>query len=121
LAKNWRHYANNSFDSFVNDFHERSLKIYKQYPRQPQVFLSRLISSGYLTQFASLQGLEESLRRIDLRLSQRVTERETASEYLPVIREKLGSIEEDFFYFMPELINHFKSTSGLSLHDHWIK
>jgi hypothetical protein len=61
------------------------------------------------------------LKRIDTRLSDRVLKHEAASDYIPLAKVQITGIEEDFLSFMPDLIAHFKSTSGIPLEGHWLK
>lgn len=121
LARHWHHYTDMALDEFVETFHRRARKAMPDYPDAAHSFLSRLIESGQLKEYDSMTGFEKALRRIDRRLSQRVSRKETTIDYLPLIEVELTRIEHDFFGFMPELINHFKSTSCLSLDKHWLK
>ncbi len=121
LAKNWQHYSDQPLVDFINGFHTHAQLASHHYPEPARTFLSRLIRSGHLLHYHSLLGLEEAFRRLDLRLSDRVRRKESTLAYLPLVRDQLTNIEKDFSHFMPDLIDHFKSFSGLSLDDHWLK
>lgn len=121
LAKHWSSYANPTFSSFIDQFHIQAMEASKYYPRETVSFVSRLVMSGHLKRYQYFQGLEEALSRIDQRLSARVLSRESSHDYLPLIKQELGMIEEDFSSFMPSLITHFKSASDPLRYDHWLK
>ncbi len=121
LAKSWWHYSNQPFCDFIDRFHAQAQLASRDYPDQARSFLSRLIGSGHLKNYRSLPGLEEAFRRLDRRLSSRVRRKESTLAYLPTVRAELMNIEKDFSLFMPDLIRHFRSVSGLSLDDHWLK
>jgi acyl carrier protein phosphodiesterase len=121
LARHWLRYTDMALDEFVETFHGRARKVMPHYPDSARSFLSPLIESGQLMAYDSMAGVERALRRIDRRLSQRVLRKETTSDYLPLIEVELMDIERDFLGFMPELIKHFKTTSRLSLDNHWLK
>ena len=121
LAKNWQDYSDIPLEDFIEEFHQQTQKVMHRYPEEAQQFLSRLVATGHLFHYQTLQGLEQALRRIDSRLSPRVLRRESTRDYLPSLLLELPSIEEDFLLFMPDLINHFKEASGLTTEDHWLR
>jgi hypothetical protein len=71
--------------------------------------------------YAFETGIEKALRRIDGRLSPRVLAKESALGYLPLVRQELANIEQDFLQFMPDLVGHFKLASGVSPDGHWLR
>ncbi len=121
LVRNWLEFSSITHAEFIHRFNTESEEIYSSYPENARAFLSRLIASGHLMDYSSFSGVEKALLRIDDRLSQRVLRHESASEYLPMASVKLKQIEEDFLAFMPELIGHFKSLSGVTSDSHWLK
>lgn len=121
LAKHWDDYASMPLDLFIDRFHAQTEQVCTRYPESPRKFLGRLIRSGHLKQYHKFQGLENTLDRVDQRLSRRLLSRESASAYLPLLKQNLGLIEQDFDIFMPDLIAHFKSVSGARQGDHWLK
>lgn len=121
LARNWQRYVNLPLGEFVNTFHRRTRQAMQGYPDSARTFLSRLIDSGHLMDYASMRGIENALLRIDGRLSQRVRAKETTLGYLPLVEAAYPRIERDFSSFMPDLIRHFKAVSGASAGSHWLR
>ncbi len=121
LARNWRRFSNRPIKEFIETFHRRSGKILSRYPDEPRHFLSRLLETGHLFDYSEFTGINRALQRIDQRLSARLRAKETALSYLPLVRREISAIETDFLDFMPDLIQHFKTTSGLSFDDHWLR
>jgi acyl carrier protein phosphodiesterase len=121
LAKNWQRYARMPLDDFIDHFQDLTQQVYANYPEEARQFLSRLIASGHLRHYQTFSGVEAAFRRVDHRLSMRALSRESAQDYLPLIKDRLDDIEQDFIQFMPDLIGHFKSVAGLSVDDHWLK
>jgi acyl carrier protein phosphodiesterase len=121
LAKTWHHYADEPFDNFIDRFHAHARLVSDHYPEPARTFLTRLIGSRHLMNYHSLLGLEEAFQRLDRRLSYRVRRKENTLAYLPIVKEQIMYIEKDFSLFMPDLIDHFISVSGLTFDDHWLK
>lgn len=121
LAKHWDDYAKIPIDHFIDRFHAQTEQVSAHYPEAARKFLSRLIRSGHLRQYSRFQGLENSLKRVDQRLSARLLRRESTCEYLPLVKQQLSLIEQDFSAFMPDLIAHFKSSSRTSRGNHWLR
>ena len=121
LVRNWQKYSAMSFRDFIDAFHRRSEMRLDVYPDHVNAFLARLIATGHLLDYGSIDGIEKALCRIDARLSVRASKRDSAVRYLPIIRTRVEAIEEDFLCFMPELISPFKSISRVSLDDPWLR
>jgi acyl carrier protein phosphodiesterase len=121
LVRNWHHYALTPFDEFIDTFNRESIQASRNYPDNARVFLSKLVGSGHLRDYNSFKGVERAFWRIDHRLSPRVLARETTLGYLPLVKDEIIGIEEDFLAFMPDLIHHFKSASSLSPGAHWLR
>lgn len=121
LTRNWNQFSNMGLESFVSEFHDNAQTAIKSYPYDARKFVERLVQSGNLLGYGSLEGLEFAFRRIDTRLSARILSKESATEYLPALKREMAGIEEDFFQFFPQLVEHFKSEIDTSLQGHWLK
>ena len=121
LSCHWQHYAKTPLETFVETFHRRSREQLAGYPDVARVFLARLIESGHLMDYDSIEGVATAFRRIDRRLSPRVLARERALGYLPMVNDAISDIESDFLIFMPDLIGHFKSVASLPSAHRWLR
>lgn len=121
LIRNWNRYSKIELDCFINRFHEQAGAAIERYPANASRFVKRLIDYGVLTSYGSFNGLETAFERIDSRLSGRMLARESAVEYLPVLKKEIVAIEQDFLHFFPLLLEYFKSQVRSPLNDHWLK
>ena len=121
LIKNWDQYSSVDLDSFINTFYQNANAAILKYPDNAREFVKRLIDYRVLTSYGSVEGLEQAFHRIDKRLSQRILSRESAAGYLPVVKREIAAIEEDFSRFFPQLVGYFKSKSGVSNSQHWLR
>ncbi len=121
LAKNWSRFATPNYTNFVEAFHHASRQVSGQYTGEAQRFLTRLIDTGHLHDYASLSGVKKALWRIEQRLSSRVLAKERPLDYLPSVSRELEKIEADFLDFMPQLIHHFKTQAAPIAPNHWLK
>jgi acyl carrier protein phosphodiesterase len=121
LLRNWHRYSHTPFEVFIDTFDRESKQASKCYPDKARIFLSKLVASGHLRDYNSFKGVERAFWRIDRRLSPRMLARETTLGYLPLVKDEIMGIEQDFLAFMPDLIHHFKSASSLSPGSHWLR
>ena len=121
LLKNWNRYSTVSMESFINTFYLNANTAIDNYPGHARKFVTRVIDSRVLTSYGSLGGLGTAFQRIDSRLSERVLAKESAVEYLPVLKREITGLEQDFSQFFPQLVEHFKSKTDCSLEEHWLK
>lgn len=108
LHKHWDTYADERLDDFISNFYQEAEVAIQSYPDQAKRFVQRVIQSNVLTSYHSNAGIAQALGRIDNRLSERVLKKETASQYMPVVKDELENIEKDFKEFFPELIEFTK-------------
>jgi acyl carrier protein phosphodiesterase len=121
LIKYWGRYSKVDVESFVNAFYENASAAVEGYPDDARLFVKRLIDHRVLASYGTFGGLETAFRRLDCRLSERMLARESALDYLPVLKTQMAGIEEDFVHFFPLLVEHFKTQMGTPLDDHWLK
>lgn len=121
LLKNWEQYAKIDTVSFINEFYHKSESEIASYPKDAREFVQRIIEYKVLTSYSTFEGLETAFRRMDNRLSERVLAKENTSGYMSILKREMKAIEQDFLLFFPQLVDHFKSTSGLIMRDHWLK
>ena len=121
LTKNWNDYSKISLECFIHTFYTNARVAIKKYPDEAGHFVQRLIDYRVLTSYGSFRGLETAFRRVDNRLSGRILAKESAVEYLPVLRREIIGIEKDFSCFFPQLVKYFRSKVESPLEDHWLK
>lgn len=116
LTKNWNKFCNIELEEFKNDFYKISLK--NSYPSFPNQVLYNIYNRRLLD-FNSYDDLENSLRRVDMRVSPRVLKRDSALTYMPMIIENINELEKDFLIFFPKLCNEVKKSVDSSNLNHW--
>ncbi|MEJ2500783.1 MAG: acyl carrier protein phosphodiesterase, partial [Campylobacterales bacterium] len=121
LVKHWPEYSRVGIDDFLQIFYQEANDAVRDYPDEAQDFVRRVIDNDILNSYGTLEGLETAFLRIDRRLSARLLERESCSEYLPLVKEEIAGLEADFRQFFPELAAHFKTHCGALGGAHWLK
>ena len=119
LTKNWDLYSNISIEEFTNNFYEKANQRLDFLPSRPNEIVTNLIKRDLLNDYHTLEQLNKSFKRMDLRLSQRLRKRETASEYFPTVCTNIDEIEKDFLEFFPLLCQHIKKDLDQSKLSHW--
>ncbi|MGB5793283.1 hypothetical protein, partial [Poseidonibacter sp.] len=60
-----------------------------------------------------------SFERMDLRLSERLRQRETALSYFDTVIKNIDELEDDFLTFFPQLCTIVKQNVDTKHIDHW--
>jgi acyl carrier protein phosphodiesterase len=121
LVRNWPEYSRVGSDEFLQAFYREADLAVRAYPDEAKGFVNRIIDNDILGSYGSFEGLETAFLRIDRRLSARLLSRESATEYLPLVRQQIAGLEADFSRFFPELVAHFKAHCGTLPGEHWLK
>lgn len=108
LSMRWSSYGAVDLNVFLQHFHDRSIQLATTFPAKPQRIVNRLVETELLAQYQTFAGFVMALQRIDQRLSARARQRETASQYLPVVEQQHDALLQDFDAFFPQLVSHFK-------------
>ncbi|CAA6692976.1 MULTISPECIES: ACP phosphodiesterase [unclassified Lentimonas] len=107
LIKNWARYNNTTTArEFLNDFYQRAEQVLDQYPDEINDFVSSIIAADTLGRYAKVNGIQRGMRKVDLRLSERVLRRECATDYFDDVIREYANIEIDFLEFFPSLQQH---------------
>ncbi|WP_223789394.1 ACP phosphodiesterase [Marinicella meishanensis] len=120
LSIRWSSYGAVDLPSYLQRFHDRSVQLAGTFPAKPQRIINRLAETELLAQYQTFAGFVMALQRIDQRLSARARQRETASQYLPVVEQQHDALLADFDAFFPQLVNHFKQHQLGSKTEHWL-
>lgn len=121
LLKNWNNYTDMNISIFIEKFYKEALIEIQYYPKFPKEIVKKVIESKMLTSYSTIEGLEQAFIRIDKRLSKKLSSKELASDYLPIVENELDNIEEDFNVFFPQLISYFRKENEISIDNHWLK
>lgn len=116
LTKNWDKFSTIKLDKFKNEFYESSLN--QNYPDFPLQILNN-IKNRKLLDFDCFNDLEKALKRVDMRVSSRISKRDSAISYLPLIEKNIDGLEKDFLIFFPKLCNEVKMKVDESKLKHW--
>ncbi|WP_421716837.1 ACP phosphodiesterase [Arcobacter arenosus] len=116
LTKNWDKFCNVTLKEFRNQFYTNSVE--NNYPSFPKQVLIN-IKNKKLLDFDTYENLEDSLRRVDMRVSSRLSKRDSALSYLPLIKDNIEKLEEDFLDFFPKLCEEVKKDLNSSKLNHW--
>jgi acyl carrier protein phosphodiesterase len=115
LIKNWaRYHSSTPARAFLDDFYRRAEQVLDQYPTEINHFVSSIIAADTLGRYAQVNGIHRGMRKVDLRLSERVLRRERAINYFDDVVREYSNIEADFCQFFPTLQQHVAQASDSS-------
>ncbi len=121
LLKNWDTYSSIDKVSFLQAFYRDASIAITDYPSDAKLFAQRIIQSKILSHYSTIEGLLTTFERLDTRLSKRILSKDNTVSYFPSLKREIDDIEQDFLFFFPLMIDHFKQESGLQLDGHWFK
>ena len=119
LSKHWKNFSGVKRVDFLETFHTEALKTIIDYPNKPRVIIERVVKTGQLSSYHSMNGVEAALGRIDKRLSVRAKSKDTAIRYLPIIIKENAYLEEAFLDFFPELMIEISKNLPKDSIKHW--
>lgn len=117
LAKNWNMFCNIELNEFMNDFYKNAKKRKIDYPSRPKEIVSNMVSRDLLN-YQDLEHLEQAFLRLDRRVSDRLSKRDSAISYYEIIQDKMPQLEEDFLEFFPDLIQKVKENTDIKKLNH---
>jgi acyl carrier protein phosphodiesterase len=103
LATQWHRYSTVSLDAFTGAFYADAKACPISLPPQAQVLIDRIILHDLLGQYRSPQGVEESLRRLSMRLSARWHRDFALEKSVSALLAQADELTGDFNEFFPEL------------------
>lgn len=119
LTKNWDLYSKVSLDKFTQNFYDKAKKSLDYLPNNASHVVENLINRDLLNKYHTLEDLNKSFKRMDLRLSERLLKRESASEYFYDVHINIEELEKDFLNFFPQLCEHIKKDLNQEKINHW--
>lgn len=119
LTKNWNLYSHVSLDKFTQNFYEKASNSLEYLPPKASHIVENLINKDLLNKYHTLEDLNISFKRMDLRLSERLLKRESASGYFDDVHINIEELEKDFLDFFPQLCEHTKKDLNKEKINHW--
>ena len=119
LTKNWDTFCHIPIKKFTHDFYLQAQKRAVFLSPKAQDFINNLVQRDTLNKYHSLKQLQTSFERLDMRLSPRLRERETASGYFEVVEKNILDLEKDFMDFFPDLCSCAKEHFDQGTFSHW--
>jgi len=118
LSKHWSSLTTIEMKLFLNKFDSDASLAESTMSSEAFSFVSRLIEYKVLYSYGDMQGLEQAFNRIDKRLSPKLRQKESMTDYLPLVEANYIQLESDFLEFFPELsevvVNYIDS------HEHYL-
>lgn len=109
LSNLWQQYSEVTLLGFMTAFDSKSVLTSQAYPTDARRFVHRLVASGNLKNYRTFDGFVSTLRRLDKRLSPRISKRDSTERYVENVQSNYGALRDDFEKFFPELVTFFKT------------
>jgi len=119
LTKNWDIFCNIPIKEFTHDFYAQARERAVHLSPKAQDFITNLVQRDTLNKYHDLKQLKTSFERLDMRLSPRLRERETASGYFEMVEKNILDLEKDFMEFFPDLCSCAKEHFSQGTFTHW--
>lgn len=119
LAKHWGCFSAITLDQFLDDFYRNTYTNANAYPDTVRHFLDKLITADALRSYSNLDQLQQTMARVDRRLSARIAAREKSIDHLPHVLSHIELMETDFLLFFPELMQHVQQQLAGEKPSHW--
>ncbi len=119
LTKNWDIFCNIPVREFTQDFYLKANKRAEFLSPKAETFINNLVQRDTLNKYHDLKQLKTSFERLDIRLSPRLRERETASGYFEAVEKNIVELEKDFMSFFPDLCSCAKEHLNQGTFGHW--
>lgn len=103
LAANWKRWHEQTLDAFVAEVHGSFTRGNEHMPERMRTIVGRMDSQQWLLCYASLDGIELTLRRMSLRLSERFDRDVRLHDAMDEVRADYDAFADDFARFFPEL------------------
>lgn len=103
LATHWGEYSAVAFDTFTAGFYADIKACPIQLPEQAQMVVDRMVRHDLLGSYRRIEGVERSLRRLSMRLSQRWHRPFALEQGVSDLLDRQDDFESDFAEFFPEL------------------
>ena len=119
LTKNWDEFCKISMGEFSQEFYSNANQRIPFLPNHANLPLNNMINRDLLNKYHNLEQLKISFERMDLRLSERLRQRETAISYFDSVIDNIDYLEDDFLNFFPQLCEKVKNNLNRKYIKHW--
>jgi len=103
LATQWSAYSAEPLDEFTSRFYADARACTLPLPEPAQLLVDRLVRHDLLGQYRSIAGVEQSLRRLSMRLTQRWRRQFALERSIPALLANEAALAADFAEFFPQL------------------
>lgn len=103
LATRWETYSSVSLDEFTRTFYADAKAFALPLPDAARLLVDRIARHDLLGQYRNISGVEQSLRRLSLRLSSRWQRQFALESSVPVLLANEPALRDDFAEFFPQL------------------
>jgi acyl carrier protein phosphodiesterase len=108
LASRWERYAEGSLDAFTNRFYVEAEMHRRSLPQHARELLDRIIQLDLLGAYRTVEGVEQSLRRLSAGLSARWRRDFALQAATAELRAHEAALAQDFAEFFPALQAHLQ-------------
>ncbi|MFA9374877.1 MAG: ACP phosphodiesterase [Poseidonibacter sp.] len=119
LTKNWDKFCSIPIYSFSQTFYTQANQRKLYFPQKANLCVENMINRDLLNKYHNLEQLKVSFERMDLRLSERLRQRETALSYFDTVIKNIDELEDDFLTFFPQLCTIVKQNVDNKHIDHF--
>ncbi len=111
LSANWDQFSGVKIDPFIGNVYQTLNTNFDVLPEPVQNFVPLFIRDNWLKTYATLEGIENVLHRM-----QRRTSLPSASEFaMQVIADNYDSLQENFIEFFPQIIGYVEKKFDVTI------
>jgi len=103
LATQWSVYSAEPLDEFTSQFYSDARACSLPLPKPAQLLIDRMVRHDLLGQYRRIEGVEQSLRRLSMRLNQRWRRQFELERSIPALLANEAALAADFAEFFPQL------------------
>jgi acyl carrier protein phosphodiesterase len=103
LATQWSVYSAEPLDEFTSRFYSDARACSLPLPEPAQLLIDRMVRHDLLGQYRRIEGVEQSLRRLSIRLNQRWRRQFALERSIPALLANEAALAADFAEFFPQL------------------
>lgn len=112
LARDWDQYSPIPLHEFTTQFYAEIRAHPMQLPPEAMFAVERMIESDRLYTYRTIQGIEESLRRVSIRILERIGTDIHLEKAITELEQNEKGFEQDFNEFFPELRAYVAGLEG---------
>jgi acyl carrier protein phosphodiesterase len=114
LAKNWNSYSQMALSDFTAEIYSTFQSYPGEIPAEAQQIIQYMIKEDWLTSYQYLDGITNTLKRIEHRIKRRSGRQINLLQSIEVLGQEYINLEQDFQSFFPELQQKMQEYSAIS-------